>query len=89
MGTARPAAMGPVKPDERERTTEVSAMRDDERSQEEVIEEFGRYVSPSRVATYRQMGFEMVPGRREGSRMWDWDGKRFFEDRALVSRRSR
>ena len=89
MGTARRAAKGPVKPDEQERTTEVSAMRGDERSQEEVIEEFAHYVSPSRVATYRQMGFEMVPGRREGSRMWDWDGKRFFEDRALVSRRSR
>ena len=64
-------------------------MRGDKRSQEEVIEDFAHYVSPSRVATYRQMGFEMVPGRREGSRMWDWDGKRSFEDRALVSRRSR
>jgi len=89
MGTARPAAMGPVKPNGQERTTEVSAMRGDERSQEEVIEGFARYVSPSRVATYRQMGFEMVPGRREGSRIWDWDGNRSFEDGALVSRRSR
>ena len=51
--------------------------------------EFARYVSPSRVATYRQMGLAMVPGRREGSRIWDWDGKRSFEDGALVSRRSR
>jgi len=42
-------------------------MRGDKRSQEEVIEDFAHYVSPSRVATYRQMGFEMVPGRREGS----------------------
>ena len=39
MGTARPAAMGLVKPSEQERTTEVSAMRGDERSQEEGIEE--------------------------------------------------
>ena len=89
MGTARPAPMGLVKPDERERTTEVSAMRGDERSQEEVIEEFAHYVSPSRVATYRQIGFAIVPGHREGSRIWDWDGERSFEDRALVSRRSR
>jgi hypothetical protein len=71
------------------RTTEVSAMRGDERSQEEVIEEFAHYVSPSRVATYRQMGLAMVPGRREVSRIWDWDGNRSFEDGALVSRRSR
>jgi hypothetical protein len=64
-------------------------MRGDKRSQEEVIEDFASYVSPSRVATYRQIGFEMVSGRRSGSRMRDWDGKRSFEDRALVSRRSR
>jgi hypothetical protein len=89
MGTARSAAMGAVKANGQERTTEVSAMMGDERSQEEVIEEFAHYVSPSRVATYRQMGFEMVAGRREGSRIRDWDGKRSFEDRALVSRRSR
>jgi len=89
MGTARPAPMGLVKPNEQERTTEVSAMRGDERSQEEVIEEFAHYVSPSRVATYRQIGFAIVPGHREGSRIWDWDGERSFEDRALVSRRSR
>jgi putrescine aminotransferase len=57
---------------------EVLAMKDDHRSQEEVIEEFAHYVSPSRVATYRQMGFGMVPGRREGSRIWDWDGERSF-----------
>src|SRR4030042_721864 len=53
-------------------------MKDEHRSQEEVIEEFASYVSPSRVATYRQLGFAMVPGRREGSRIWDWDGERSF-----------
>jgi hypothetical protein len=57
-------------------------MKGDERSQEEVIEEFSRYVSPSRVATCRRMGFEMVPGRREGSQAP-------AGDRTLVSRRSR
>jgi hypothetical protein len=81
--------MEPARPGEQERTTEVSAMRGDERSQEEVIEEFARYVSPSRVATCRQIGFEMVPGRREGCRIWDWEGKQSLEDLSLLSRRSR
>jgi len=53
-------------------------MMGDNRSQEEVIEEFACYVSPSKVETYRQMGFAVVPGRREGCRIWDWDGKRSF-----------
>ena len=57
-------------------------MKDEHRPQEEVIEEFARYVSPSRVATYRQIGFGMVPGLREGCRIPDGD-------RALMSRRSR
>ena len=57
-------------------------MRGDERSQEEVIEEFAHYVSPSRVVTYRQMGLAVVPGCREGSQAP-------AGDRTLVSRRSR
>ena len=48
------------------------------RSQEEVVEEFARYVSPSKVAAYRQLGFAIVPGRREGVRIWDWEGKQSF-----------
>jgi acetylornithine/succinyldiaminopimelate/putrescine aminotransferase len=51
-------------------------MRGDQRSQEEVIEEFASYVSPSKVRLFRQWDFGVVPGRREGSRIWDWDGKR-------------
>jgi len=78
-------------------------MRGDERSQEEVIEEFARYVSPSRVATHRQMGFAMVPGpsrrrTRLGRGRVDGGGlmepriryaQASDEDRASVSRRSR
>jgi len=47
-----------------------------QRSQKEIIEDFARYVSPGKVRVYRSLGFEFVPGRREGCRIWDADGKR-------------
>lgn len=40
----------------------------------EIIADYARYVSPGRVAVYRQMGIEFVPGRREGVWLWDVDG---------------
>lgn len=33
-------------------------------TKEAIIEEFKNYVSPSKVAVYKQMGIELVPGRR-------------------------
>jgi len=46
------------------------------RSQKEIIEDFAHYVSPGKVRVYRELGFEFVPGRREGCRIWDVDGER-------------
>jgi len=51
------------------------------KKKEEIIEEFKNYVSPSKVAVYKQMGIELVPGRREGSYIWDKEGKRFIDCR--------
>ncbi len=51
------------------------------KAKEEIIEEFKNYVSPSKVAVYRQMGIELVPGRREGSYIWDKEGKRYIDCR--------
>jgi len=48
---------------------------------EAIIEEFKNYVSPSKVAVYKQMGIELVPGRREGSYIWDKEGKRYIDCR--------
>ena len=49
-------------------------------SDQELLEEFASYVSPQKVATYRMAGWDFVPGRREGIRVWDWDGKRSWID---------
>jgi acetylornithine/succinyldiaminopimelate/putrescine aminotransferase len=47
---------------------------------QELLEEFATYVSPQKVATYRLAGWDFVPGRREGVRVWDWEGKRAWID---------
>ncbi len=49
-------------------------------SQEDVLDNFAAHVSPQRVAAYRLIGWDFVPGRREGVRVWDWDGKRSWID---------
>jgi len=41
---------------------------------DQIVEEYARYVNPGRVAVYRQMGIDFVPGRREGVWLWDVDG---------------
>jgi putrescine aminotransferase len=56
------------------------SMADDRPTSESVVNDFASYVSPSKVAAYRQMGFDIVPGRREGVRVWDLDGKRSWID---------
>lgn len=45
------------------------------KAKEAIIEEFKNYVSPSKVAVYKQMGIELVPGRREGPYIWDLDSQ--------------
>lgn len=40
------------------------------------IEEFARYVSPGKVEVYCTLGFDVVPGRREGVRLWDLEERR-------------
>jgi acetylornithine/succinyldiaminopimelate/putrescine aminotransferase len=49
-------------------------------SDQELLEEFAAYVSPQKAATYRLAGWDFVPGRREGVRVWDWEGKRSWID---------
>lgn len=49
-------------------------------SDSELLEEFASYVSPQKVATYKLAGWDFVPGRREGVRVWDFDGKRSWID---------
>ncbi len=55
-------------------------MADTDPTSESVINDFASYVSPSKVAAYRQIGFDVVPGRREGVRVWDLDGRRSWID---------
>ena len=47
-------------------------------SQDAVIQDFARYVSPGKVALYRALGFAAVPGRREGVRLWDLEGQSYI-----------
>lgn len=49
-------------------------------SQEELLELFARHVSPQKVNTYRLWGVDFIPGRREGIRVWDLEGKRSWID---------
>jgi acetylornithine/succinyldiaminopimelate/putrescine aminotransferase len=53
-----------------------------QKSNEEVINEFAEYVSPGKVAVYKQLGFASIPGRREGIYLWDLDGKRYINCRS-------
>jgi putrescine aminotransferase len=55
-------------------------MADSHPTDESVINDFASYVSPSKVAAYRQMGIDVVPGRREGVRVWDLGGERSWID---------
>ncbi|MGE5573844.1 MAG: aspartate aminotransferase family protein [Bacteroidota bacterium] len=52
------------------------------KTQREVVDDFARYVSPGRVDVYRALGFDAVPGRREGVYMWDLDGRPYINCRS-------
>jgi putrescine aminotransferase len=46
---------------------------------EETFNSFARHVSPGKVATFREYGFDVVMGPREGVFFYDaFDGRRFF-----------
>jgi len=47
-----------------------------QRSKADILEDYARYVNPGRVAVFRQMGLDFVPGRRAGVWLWDVDGSR-------------
>jgi putrescine aminotransferase len=49
-----------------------------QQSKAQIIEDYARYVNPGRVSVYKQLGFDFVPGRREGVWVWDVDGSRRF-----------
>lgn len=49
-------------------------------SQEELLDLFARHVSPQKVKAYRMWGVDFIPGRREGARVWDAEGKRSWID---------
>jgi acetylornithine/succinyldiaminopimelate/putrescine aminotransferase len=44
----------------------------------QIIEDYARYVNPGRVSVFKQLGFDIVPGRREGVWVWDVHGERKF-----------
>ena len=47
-----------------------------------VIEDFAEYISPGKVKSYKLLGAEIVPARREGVRLWDRDGKCYINCRS-------
>ena len=49
-------------------------------SQEDLLNAFATYVSPQKVEMYKLVGWDFIPGRREGIRIWDWDGNRSWID---------
>ena len=52
----------------------------EQRSQQQLLDYFAGYVSPQKVNMYRMWGVDFIPGRREGVRVWDYDGKRSWID---------
>jgi len=48
----------------------------------QALRAFEDYVSPGKLKTYQMLGMEIVPARREGSRLWDKDGKSYINCRS-------
>lgn len=51
-------------------------------SKEQSIADFAEYVSPGKVKAYELMGIDIVPGKREGIRVWDKGGKSYINCRS-------
>ena len=49
-----------------------------QQSKTQIIQDYARYVNPGRASVFKQLGFDIVPGRREGVWVWDVDGDRKF-----------
>jgi putrescine aminotransferase len=45
-----------------------------QQSKQQILEDYANYVNPGRVAVFKQVGLDFVPGRREGVWLWDVDG---------------
>ena len=52
----------------------------EEPAQQQLLDCFAGYVSPQKVSMYRMWGVDCIPGRREGVRVWDHDGRRTWID---------
>jgi acetylornithine/succinyldiaminopimelate/putrescine aminotransferase len=50
--------------------------------QDSIIQDFEKFVAPGRVAVYRSLGFDAVPGKREGVYVWDLQGRRYVNCRS-------
>jgi acetylornithine/succinyldiaminopimelate/putrescine aminotransferase len=51
-------------------------------AKEQAIADFAEYISPGKVRSYGLLGVKLVPGRREGVRVWDLDGKSYINCRS-------
>ena len=51
-------------------------------AKDQVVADFAEYISPGKVRSYDLMGIKLVPGRREGVRLWDLDGKSYINCRS-------
>ena len=52
----------------------------DQYTQQQLLDDFATYVSPQKVQMYKMWGVDFIPGRREGVRVWDYDGSRSWID---------
>ena len=48
----------------------------------EALDLIGAYLSPHKAKAYRDLGIDVVQGRREGVRIWDLDGREFINLRS-------
>lgn len=49
------------------------------REKQEIIELFGKRISPAKARFFTAVGIDFVPGKREGVWYWDVDGKRLID----------
>jgi len=49
---------------------------------DQAVADFAAYISPGKVRSYDLLGVKVVPGRREGVRVWDLSGKSYINCRS-------
>lgn len=52
------------------------------RKKSQMVGDFAEYISPGKVRSYELLGMTVVPGRREGVRVWDVEGKSYINCRS-------